>query len=201
MFKIIPTILKSTAAFTIAVATVGGTAAYAGHHEGDAHAASAAMSADNTIVQNASNSPMHTTLVAAVAQANLVETLSGPGPFTVFAPTNDAFAMLPSDTVNALMQDAARPQLAQILTYHVVPGTIDAASLIGMINDADGEAVLTTVEGSPLKASIVSGSVALTDENGGVSYVTQADLPQSNGVIHVVNGVLLPNLTANHHGD
>jgi uncharacterized surface protein with fasciclin (FAS1) repeats len=159
------------------------------------------MSADNIIVENASNSPDHTTLVAAVAQANLVDTLTGPGPFTVFAPTNDAFNRLPAETVNELMQDTVRPQLVRILTYHVVAGSVDAASLIAMINDAGGEATLTTVEGSPLKASIVDGNVALTDENGGVSYVTQADLLQSNGVIHVVNGVLLPDLTVHARGD
>jgi uncharacterized surface protein with fasciclin (FAS1) repeats len=201
MPSIIPTILRSTAAAAIALTALGGTIAYAGHHGGEAHANQPAMSADNNIVENASNSPVHTTLVAAVVQAGLVDTLSGPGPFTVFAPTNDAFGQIPADTVNALMQDAARAQLTQILTYHVVAGSVDAASLIALITDQGGEATLTTVEGSLLTASIIDGSVALTDETGGVSYVTQADLPQSNGFIHVVNGVLLPDFSADSQSD
>ncbi|QLC24655.1 fasciclin domain-containing protein [Parasphingopyxis algicola] len=193
----------------LALFALGSAPALADHHGGASHDGDAEMTtqAETTetvtvggaemlptrnIVENASNSPIHTTLVAAVAQAELVETLSGPGPFTVFAPTNEAFGLLPAGTVDALMQDAARAQLAQILTYHVVSGAVDAETLVGMIEEAGGELTLTTVEGSPLVATLDNGAVSLRDEIGGVSYVTQTDVPQSNGVIHVINGVLVP---------
>ncbi|MEM8694975.1 MAG: fasciclin domain-containing protein [Pseudomonadota bacterium] len=161
----------------------------------------AEMLPTRNIVENASNSPIHTTLVAAVAQAGLVETLSSPGPFTVFAPTNEAFGLLPEGTVDALMQDAAQAQLTQILTYHVVSGAVDAETLIGMIEEAGGELTLTTVEGSPLVATLDNGAVALRDEIGGVSYVTQTDVTQSNGIIHVINGVLVPEPETASAGD
>lgn len=161
----------------------------------------AEMLPTRNIVENASNSPIHTTLVAAVAQAGLVDTLSSPGPFTVFAPTDEAFGLLPAGTVDALMQDAAQAQLAQILTYHVVSGAVNAETLVGMIEEAGGELTLTTVEGSPLVATIDSGIVALRDEIGGISYVTQTDVAQSNGVIHVINGVLVPEPETAADGD
>lgn len=152
----------------------------------------AEMLPTRNIVENAMNSPIHTRLVAALQQAGLVETLSGPGPYTVFAPTDEAFGFLGEETIDALMQDGARAQLTQILSYHVLPGAIDAATLRARIAAAGGELVLTPIEGSPLRATIVNDFIALHDELGGTAYVTQADVPQSNGVIHVVNGLLIP---------
>ena len=152
-----------------------------------------AMSADKTIVQTAAASADHTTLVAAVTAAGLVETLSGPGPFTVFAPTNAAFGKLPAGTVESLVEPANKAALTKILTYHVVPGRVVAADLIAQINAGGGSAALTTVEGGTLTASLRGDSVILTDEKGGTATVTQADLLQSNGVIHVTDTVSMPN--------
>jgi uncharacterized surface protein with fasciclin (FAS1) repeats len=146
-----------------------------------------------TIVENAVNSADHTTLVAAVKAAGLVDTLNSAGPFTVFAPTNAAFNKLPPGTVDTLIQPANKPTLTKILTYHVVSGSIDAAALKQMIATGGGRATLTTVEGSPLVASMVGNQIVLTDEKGGRSTVTIADVYQSNGVIHVVDTVLMPN--------
>lgn len=153
----------------------------------------AAMYPNRTIVENAVNSRDHTTLVAAVTAAGLVETLSGPGPFTVFAPTNAAFAKLPAGTVETLVQPANKATLTKILTYHVVPGRVSAADLAGQIRAGGGRARLTTVEGGVLTASMRGDAVILTDEMGGVATVTQADVFQSNGVIHVTDTVSMPN--------
>lgn len=153
----------------------------------------AMMYDSKNIVENAVNSADHTTLVAAVKAAGLVETLSGPGPFTVFAPTNAAFNKLPPGTVDSLVQPANKATLTKILTYHVVPGAIDSAALAQMIATGGGRATLTTVEGSPLFASMVGNQIVLTDEKGGRSTVTIADVYQSNGVIFVVDTVLMPN--------
>lgn len=153
----------------------------------------AAMEASRTIVETASNSPDHTTLVAAVTAAGLAETLSGPGPFTVFAPTDTAFAKLPAGTVESLVQPANKATLTKILTYHVVAGDVSAAQLIEQINAGGGRAALTTVEGGTLTASLRGDSVILTDEMGGTATVVQADLNQSNGVIHVTDTVSMPN--------
>ena len=153
----------------------------------------AAMYPNRTIVENAVNSRDHTTLVAAVTAAGLVETLSGPGPFTVFAPTNAAFAKLPAGTVDTLVQPANRATLTKILTYHVVPGRVSAADLMRQIRAGGGRARLTTVEGGTLTASMRGSAVILTDEMGGVATVTQADVFQSNGVIHVTDTVSMPN--------
>ena len=152
----------------------------------------AAMYPSKTIVANAVNSPDHTTLVAAVKAANLVDTLSGAGPFTVFAPTNAAFAKLPAGTVDTLLLPANRAMLQSVLTYHVVPGRIDAAELMRMISAGGGQAQLTTVQGATLTARMMGDRVMLTDAKGGMSHVTQADVMQSNGVIHVVDSVVLP---------
>ncbi len=152
----------------------------------------AAMSPDKTIVQNAAASADHTTLVAAVTAAGLVETLSGPGPFTVFAPTNAAFAKLPAGTVESLVEPANKATLTKILTYHVVAGRVSAAQLIEQINAGGGRAALTTVEGGTLTASLRGDSVILTDGKGGTATVTQADVFQSNGVIHVTDAVSMP---------
>ena len=152
----------------------------------------AAMSPSRNIVENAARSKVHTTLVAAVKAAGLVDTLSGPGPFTVFAPTNSAFARLPAGTVDTLLRPENRPMLQSVLTYHVVPGRVSAAQLIGRIKAGRGMARLATVQGGTLTARLVGGKVVLTDRKGGRATVTQADVFQSNGVIHVTDAVSLP---------
>jgi uncharacterized surface protein with fasciclin (FAS1) repeats len=151
------------------------------------------MYPNKNIIENAVNSADHTTLVAAVKAAGLVETLEGPGPFTVFAPTNAAFAKLPAGTVETLLKPENKAMLVKILTYHVVPGRISAADLKKMIKEGHGKAELKTVSGGTLTAMMKGGSIVLTDEKGGMSTVTQANVFQSNGVIHVVDSVLLPN--------
>ena len=153
----------------------------------------AAMYPSRNIVENAVNSADHTTLVAAVTAAGLVETLSGPGPFTVFAPTDAAFARLPAGTVETLVQPANRATLTKILTAHVVAGRVSAADVVSAIQAGGGRAALTTVSGDTLVATLEGGSVILTDEKGGRARVTQADVFQSNGVIHVTDAVSLPN--------
>jgi uncharacterized surface protein with fasciclin (FAS1) repeats len=152
----------------------------------------AAMYANKTIVDNAINSKDHTTLVAAVKAAGLVETLSGPGPFTVFAPTNAAFAKLPAGTVDSLVKPENASQLTSILTYHVVPGTMTSKTIAAAIKKGKGSATLTTVQGEPLTARMMAGHLILTDAKGGTSMVTIKDVMQSNGVIHVVDTVLMP---------
>lgn len=152
----------------------------------------AEMLPSRTIVENASNSADHTTLVAAVKAADLVETLSGAGPFTVFAPTNAAFAKLPAGTVDGLLEPAAKADLTKVLTYHVVPGTMTAAQIAAAIEAGNGSAVLTTVQGDRLTATASGATVTLTDAKGGKSTVTLADVMQSNGVVHVVDTVLMP---------
>jgi uncharacterized surface protein with fasciclin (FAS1) repeats len=144
------------------------------------------------IIDNAVNSKDHTTLVAAVKAAGLVDTLKGPGPFTVFAPTNAAFAALPAGTVDTLLKPENKAMLSGILTYHVVPGKVDAKSLVKMVEDGKGSASLKTVAGGTLTAKSSGGKVMVTDEKGGTATVTIADVMQSNGVIHVVDKVLLP---------
>ena len=149
----------------------------------------AAMYPSKTIVQNAVNSPDHTTLVAAVKAAGLVDTLSGPGPFTVFAPTNEAFTKLPAGTVETLLKPENKAMLVKVLTYHVVPGRLSAADLMKL---AKSGGTLTTVEGEPLTVSAKHHHIVLTDAKGGMSKVTISDVYQSNGVIHVVDTVLMP---------
>ncbi len=151
-----------------------------------------AMLPTRTIVQNASNSPIHTTLVAAIKAAGLVDTLSTPGPFTIFAPTDAAFAKLPAGTVDTLLQPENRNQLIGALTYHAVSGNVMASDLIELIRAGGGSATLDTLNGGTLTARVVNGKVVLTDANGGTSTVTQADVRQANGVIHVVDSVVLP---------
>jgi uncharacterized surface protein with fasciclin (FAS1) repeats len=158
----------------------------------DTTAAPVAPAAPATVVDIAVGSADHTTLVAAVKAADLVATLSGPGPFTVFAPTDAAFAALPAGTVESLVQPENKATLTTILTYHVVAGRVTAADVIGLIEQGGGSAAITTVSGGTLTASLRDGSVILTDENGGVATVTQADVFQSNGVIHVTDAVSLP---------
>lgn len=155
----------------------------------------AEMFPTKNIVENAVNSADHTTLVAAVKAAGLVETLSGSGPFTVFAPTNDAFGRLAPGTVDTLLKPENKATLTKVLTYHVVPGNMSGTQIMAAIKSGGGTATLTTVEGEPLKAMMEGTSIVLTDVNGNKSFVTQADVRQSNGVIHVVNGVLLPKMS------
>ncbi|QFT62527.1 Uncaracterized surface protein containing fasciclin (FAS1) repeats [Roseivivax halotolerans] len=152
----------------------------------------APMMADMTIVENAVNSPIHTTLVAAVQQAGLVDTLNSEGPFTVFAPTDDAFGMLSEDSLNALMMDENQEQLAQILTCHVVAAEAFSTAIAGMIADDMGNHPVETVGGCTLQAMMDGDEITLTDENGRTATVTIADVDQSNGVIHVIDRVLLP---------
>jgi len=150
------------------------------------------MYLSKNIVENAVNSKDHTTLVAAVKAAGLVETLSGPGPFTVFAPTNEAFDALPAGTVDTLVKPENKDTLTKILTYHVVSGDYTAAKLMTMIKDGGGTATLTTVQGEPLTVTAKHHHLYVTDAKGGVAEVTIGDVIQSNGVIHVVNKVLMP---------
>ncbi len=153
------------------------------------------MMATRTIVDNASAAPNLSTLVAAVKAADLVGTLSGPGPFTVFAPTNDAFGRLAPGMVDTLLKPENKASLTKVLTYHVVPGVITAEDLRQRITAGGGTATLTTVEGDPITATLVGAVIALTDVNGNKSYVETADVRQSNGVVHVVNGVIVPKLS------
>jgi uncharacterized surface protein with fasciclin (FAS1) repeats len=152
----------------------------------------AAMYPTKTIVDNAVNSKDHTTLVAAVKAAGLVDTLSGPGPFTVFAPTNEAFAKLPAGTVDTLVKPENKDALTKILTYHVVSGTMTSKQIAAAIKQGGGKTMLTTVQGEPLTAMMKGGKLVLTDAKGGMSTVTIKDVMQSNGVIHVVDTVLMP---------
>jgi uncharacterized surface protein with fasciclin (FAS1) repeats len=153
----------------------------------------APMYPSKNIVENAVNSKDHTTLVAAVKAAGLVETLSGPGPFTVFAPTNSAFDKLPKGTVETLVKPENKETLTKILTYHVVPGRMSADDLMKAIKAGNGKASLKTASGGTLTAMMQGGKVAITDEKGGTAMVTTADVFQSNGVIHVIDTVLMPN--------
>ena len=155
-------------------------------------AGGASMSPKMNIVQNASQSPDFTTLVSAVKAAGLADTLSGPGPFTVFAPTNEAFQKLPAGTVDSLVKPENKDQLTKILTYHVLAGKMDAAKLMKAIKAGGGKATLKTVNGEELTATADSDGVTLTDTKGGAAKVTTADLPQSNGVVHVIDSVLMP---------
>ena len=181
MFKLAPyaaalLALAAPAAFAAKAPMVGG----------------AAMYPSRNIVDNAARSKAHTTLVAAVKAAGLVDTLAGAGPFTVFAPTNAAFARLPAGTVETLLRPENKAALQSVLTYHVVPGRVRAADLVGKIKAGRGVARLTTVQGGTLTARLVGGKVVLTDEKGGRATVTRADVLQSNGIIHVTDAGSLP---------
>jgi uncharacterized surface protein with fasciclin (FAS1) repeats len=151
----------------------------------------APMMSNMNIIENAVNSPIHTTLVAAVQAAGLVDPLTGPGPFTVFAPTDSAFAALPDGTVDTLLMEQNRDQLTKVLTAHVVPGRLTAADLVGGIG-SDGFNHLETLSGDALSVQRRGGTVFIYDETGNAYRVSTADVMQSNGVIHVVEGVLLP---------
>ena len=180
--------LKITFAFIALLAA--GQASFA--QEQTVTVGGAPMYPSKNIVENAVNSKDHTTLVAAVKAAGLVETLQGPGPFTVFAPTNKAFDKLPKGTVETLVKPESKQALTGILTYHVVSGKMSAADLMKAIADGGGKAILTTVAGGSLTAMQRGKKIMLTDAKGGMSTVTIADVNQSNGVIHVIDTVLLP---------
>lgn len=152
------------------------------------------MYPNKNIIENAVNSKDHTTLVAAVKAAGLVETLQGEGPFTVFAPTNEAFAALPKGTVESLLKPENKKKLQTILTYHVVAGDWSGSEIAKMIRENGGKAKLKTVSGGTLTAMMSGSQVMLADENGNKATVTIADVNQSNGVIHVVNAVMLPKM-------
>lgn len=152
----------------------------------------AAMYPSKNIVQNAVNSKDHTTLVAAVKAADLVETLQGAGPFTVFAPTNSAFAKLPAETVPTLLKPENKQTLVTVLTYHVVAGRYSAKDLMELVKKGNGKAMLKTVQGGELTVMQKGKKLTLTNAKGGMSTVTISNVMQSNGVIHVVDSVLLP---------
>ena len=188
------TTYKLAAISAALVMSVAGASAFAQSAKAGASVmvGGAPMVPTKDIIDNAVNSKDHTTLVAAVKAAGLVETLKGPGPFTVFAPTNEAFAALPAGTVDTLLKPENKAMLSDILTYHVVAGKVDAKALTKMISDGKGTASIKTVAGGTLTAKTAGGKVMITDEKGGVATVIIADVYQSNGVIHVVDKVLLP---------
>ncbi len=161
--------------------------------DGNPMVGGAAMYKTKNIVENAVNSKEHTTLVAAVQAAGLVDTLASKGPFTVFAPVNSAFDKLPAGTVDTLLKPENKAMLTKVLTYHVLPGNFDSTAVVAAIKAGNGKAEFTTVAGGKLKAMLKDGKVVLKDEKGNYSTVTTADVRQSNGVIHVIDTVVLPN--------
>lgn len=180
--------LRSLLALALITFTVG-----AAHAEKTVEVGGSAMYPSKDIIDNAVNSKDHTTLVAAVKAAGLVDTLKGAGPFTVFAPTNEAFAKLPAGTVDTLLKPENKATLTKILTYHVVSGKMDSKALVAAIKKGKGTATLKTVAGGALTAKMDGKSLVLTDEKGTTSKVTIADVYQKNGVIHVVDTVVQPN--------
>jgi uncharacterized surface protein with fasciclin (FAS1) repeats len=178
---------------TIALATAVSAIAFAAQAK-NPMVGGAAMYPTKNIIENAVNSKDHTTLVAAVKAAGLVSTLEGKGPFTVFAPTNEAFAALPAGTVDTLLKPENKAKLTKTLTCHVVAADAMAKTVAKMIKDDGGEHDIKTVGGCVLKAKESMGKITLTDESGGVAHVTIADVKQSNGVIHVIDKVLLPKM-------
>jgi len=178
---------------TVALATVLSVAT-ANAFAANPKVGGAAMYENKNIVENAMNSKDHTTLVAAVKAAGLVETLEGKGPYTVFAPTNEAFEKLPKGTVETLLKPENKAQLTKVLTCHVVAADAMSSAIEKMIKDDKGTHDVKTVGGCVLKAKEMNGKITLTDETGGVAHVTIADVKQSNGVIHVIDKVLLPKM-------
>ena len=190
MISLTPLRIASAAALALAAGSaVAGTANKAA---GVVMVGGAPMYPTKSIVANAVNSADHTTLVAAVKAAGLVDTLSGAGPFTVFAPTNAAFAKLPAGTVESLLKPENKGALTSVLTYHVVPGRLTAADLVARIKAGGGKARLKTVQGGTLTAAMKGKSVVIWDGKGGKATVVQANVLQSNGVIHVTDRVSIP---------
>ena len=180
--------MKKALAFAFVAALFAGTAAA----QMPVTVGGAPMYANKNIIENAVNSKDHTTLVAAVKAAGLVETLQSAGPFTVFAPVNAAFAALPAGTVDTLLKPENKGTLTTVLTYHVVPGRLNAQTLKRMIKEGNGKAALKTVQGAELWAMANGDSITITDAKGGSATVTIANVTQSNGVIHVIDKVLMP---------
>jgi uncharacterized surface protein with fasciclin (FAS1) repeats len=179
--------------FSMAIVAI--TLAVSAHAQDNKMVGGAAMYSTKNIVENAGNSKDHTTLVAAVKAANLVDVLESDGPFTVFAPTNEAFNKLPKGAVDNLLKPENQTQLQGVLKYHVVPGKISSMDLTQMIKDSGGKATLKTVEGDNLYTSLdKQGKIWIWDENGGKAMVTISDVNQSNGVIHVIDHVLMPKM-------
>jgi uncharacterized surface protein with fasciclin (FAS1) repeats len=182
------TLLAISAAAALAITSLSATAQMK-----DPDVGGAPMYPNKTVVENASAAPNLSTLVAAVKAAGLVDTLSGPGPFTVFAPDNAAFDKRPAGTVDTLVKPESKATLTKILTYHVVAGKMDSKAIANAIKKGHGTATLTTVEGGKLMAKMDVSKLVLTDEKGGTSTVTTAEVYQSNGVAHVIDTVLMPN--------
>jgi uncharacterized surface protein with fasciclin (FAS1) repeats len=183
--------MKKTFLATLA-ATALAISSFSAHAQKDPTVGGAEMYPTKTIVENAVNSPIHKTLVAAVKAGGLVDTLNSTGPFTVFAPTDDAFAKLPPGTVETLVKPENKKTLENILTYHVVAGKISSKELAKMIKAGGGKATLKTVQGEDLTATMSGGKIMLTDAKGGMATITTVDVFQSNGVIDVIDTVLMP---------
>ena len=184
--------MKKSLLSIAAVAALALTSFAANAQKTDPTVGGAAMFPTKNIVENAVNSPIHKTLVAAVKAAGLVDTLEGPGPFTVFAPTDDAFAKLPAGTVDTLVKPENKATLTKILTYHVVAGKITTKDLKAWIKKGKGTYTAKTVEGGSLTFTEDMGKIKITDEKGGSAYITTADVYQSNGMIQVIDSVLMP---------
>ncbi len=184
--------MKKSLLSIAAVAALALTSFAANAQKTDPTVGGAAMFPTKNIVENAVNSPIHKTLVAAVKAAGLVDTLEGPGPFTVFAPTDDAFAKLPAGTVDTLVKPENKATLTKILTYHVVAGKITTKELKAWIKKGKGTYTAKTVEGGSLTFTEDMGKIKITDEKGGSAYITTADVYQSNGMIQVIDSVLMP---------
>jgi uncharacterized surface protein with fasciclin (FAS1) repeats len=180
--------MKRRLTIALMLAVVSGAAFAAG----EPMVGGAPMYPNKTIVQNASQAKNLTTLVSAVKEAGLVDTLSGKGPFTVFAPTNAAFDNLPKGTVDQLMKPDSKAKLKQILTYHVVPGKLDAKKLMADVKKGNGKAELTTVEGAKLTVTDNGGKLVVADAEGNKADIVTADVEQSNGIVHVIDHVLMP---------
>jgi uncharacterized surface protein with fasciclin (FAS1) repeats len=183
--------MKKTFLATLAAAALALTS-FSAQAQKDPTVGGAAMYPTKTIVENAVNSPINKTLVAAVKAGGLVDTLNSPGPFTVFAPTDDAFGKLPAGTVETLVKPENKDTLVKILTYHVVAGRISSKQLEAMIKKGGGKATLKTVQGEDLIVTMSGGKIMLTDSKGGMATITTADVFQSNGVIDVIDTVLMP---------
>ncbi len=187
-FNIVRRMNSSRIAATVMALTIASSTSFA---EKTVEVGGAAMYPSKDIIDNAVNSKDHTTLVAAVKAAGLVDTLKGAGPFTVFAPTNDAFAKLPAGTVESLLKPEAKSTLTKILTYHVIAGKMDSKAIAAAIKKGKGKAEFSTVSGGKLSAKMVGADLILMDENGGTSKVKIADVYQKNGVIHSIDSVVM----------
>ena len=183
--------MKKTFLATLAAAALALTS-FSAQAQKDPTVGGAAMYPTKTIVENAVNSPINKTLVAAVKAGGLVDTLNSPGPFTVFAPTDDAFGKLPAGTVETLVKPENKESLVKILTYHVVAGRISSKQLEAMIKKGGGKATLKTVQGEDLIVTLSGGKIMLTDSKGGMATITTSNVYQSNGVIDVIDTVLMP---------